>query len=50
MTPEQALPLFSASGEMLWIPGWEPNLLIANLWGVITDKIFDQFFKSTAIL
>jgi hypothetical protein len=27
MIPEQALPLFTAPGEMLWAPGWEPNIL-----------------------
>lgn len=27
MTPERALPLFTAPGEMLWAPGWHPNIL-----------------------
>ncbi|MEM7016948.1 MAG: hypothetical protein AAF512_06345 [Pseudomonadota bacterium] len=27
MTPEDALPLFTAPGETLWAPGWEPFIL-----------------------
>jgi hypothetical protein len=27
MTPAQALPLFTAPGEILWAPGWNPNVL-----------------------
>lgn len=27
MTPERALPLFTAPGEVLWAPGWQPNIL-----------------------
>ena len=27
MTPEKALPLFTAPGEKLWVPGWDPVIL-----------------------
>ena len=27
MTPDQALPLFTAHGETLWVPHWEPVIL-----------------------
>ena len=27
MTPEEALPLFTAQGEKLWIPMWDPVIL-----------------------
>ncbi|MCV2884028.1 hypothetical protein OE749_04910 [Aestuariibacter sp. AA17] len=27
MPPEKALPLFTAPGEILWAPGWNPNIL-----------------------
>lgn len=27
MAPEEALPLFTAPGEKLWIPGWDPVVL-----------------------
>jgi len=27
MTPAKALPLFTAIGEILWAPGWQPNIL-----------------------
>lgn len=30
LTPEQALPLFTAPGEKLWIPSWDPVILKGN--------------------
>jgi hypothetical protein len=27
MTPDDAFPLFTAPGERLWAPGWEPHIL-----------------------
>jgi len=27
MTPNEALPLFTAPGEVHWAPGWNPNVL-----------------------
>ncbi|XOV78559.1 MAG: hypothetical protein ACFHVJ_16700 [Aestuariibacter sp.] len=30
MSPEQALPLFTAPGEILWEPGWDPTILSGN--------------------
>lgn len=30
MTPSEALPLFTAPGEILWVPGWNPNILNGN--------------------
>ena len=28
--PEKALPLFTAPGEILWAPGWKPNILTGD--------------------
>ena len=30
MTPSEALPLFTAPEEILWVPGWNPNILNGN--------------------
>ena len=27
LPPEQAFPLFTAEGERLWVPGWDPQML-----------------------
>lgn len=38
MTPKQALPLFTAPGEIIWVPNWEPVILFGD--GFETGTVF----------
>ncbi len=33
MTPAEALPLFTAEGERLWVPNWDPVVLSGDGYG-----------------
>ena len=41
MTPEKALPLFTAPGEVLWAPGWNPTILRGD--GFEADSVFTTY-------
>lgn len=42
LSMEDALPLFTAEGERLWAPGWEPEVLGAGAGSVFVTRAGDS--------
>jgi hypothetical protein len=47
MTPDEALPLFTAPGEKLWIPIWDPDILHGDGYEKGTAFVTSHHGKTT---
>ena len=47
MSPDDALPLFTAPGEKLWVPGWAPAILNGDGYAVGTVWVTSAHGRTT---